>query len=158
MKRIDTKQEDFDALKPIYGYSKGNPPFYDPNDLHVHIWKNGKLGVEDDPKKPSYNKSKISIKDCVYCKVCHKINNDFKSTICNNNDINKIKNELKPIYYPRKYNYHEYITSNIKTLDDDINICVKTNDIYIKDVKDIKDNLFLKPDGIFDDYILLNYN
>jgi len=60
MKRIkesssnDLKSSVFDSLKPLYG-SKANGPFFDPNDLHAHVWKKGKLGVEDNPKIPTYS-------------------------------------------------------------------------------------------------------
>lgn len=70
----------FQSLKPLFG-TKGNPPYYDPNDLHVHVWKRGKLGIEDDPKVPTYAKGKLVIKDCVYCKICHTIKNSFQNTV-----------------------------------------------------------------------------
>jgi hypothetical protein len=76
----------FESLKPLYG-TRGNPPYYDPNDLHAHVWKKGKLGLEDNPKVPTYAKGKLNIKDCVYCKVCHLIQDSFQSTVGQNRDI-----------------------------------------------------------------------
>lgn len=76
----------FESLKPLFG-SKGNPPYYDPNDLHAHVWKKGKLGLEDNPKIPTYAKGKLNIRDCVYCKICHMIQDSFQSTIGSNRDI-----------------------------------------------------------------------
>lgn len=76
----------FESLKPLYG-SRGNPPYYDPNDLHTHVWKKGKLGIEDNPKVRTYAKGKLNIRDCVYCKVCHTVKDSFQSTVSCNKDL-----------------------------------------------------------------------
>lgn len=70
MKAVKKEKKEYDALKPLFG-TRGQPPFYDPNDLHVHVWHKGKLGIEDDPKSSIYSKVKLNIRDCVYCKICH---------------------------------------------------------------------------------------
>ncbi len=80
MRRIGTPDETYESLKPLFG-TKGQPPFYDPNDIHTHVWKKGKLGIEDDPKIPTFSKEKMHIKNCIYCKICHKINNKFESSV-----------------------------------------------------------------------------
>jgi hypothetical protein len=106
MKRINTPDNSFDSLKPLFG-TKGHPPFYDPNDIHTHVWKKGKLGIEDDPKIPIYSKEKMCIKNCTYCKICHKKNNYFESNIKNNNiesDIIPKNNEHIEIGYKIKAN------------------------------------------------------
>lgn len=88
MKRITTNLNEttFESLKPLFG-SKGNPPYYDPNDLHSHVWKKGKLGLEDNAKVATYVKGKLVVKDCVYCKICHTVKDPFQSTIGSNRDI-----------------------------------------------------------------------
>lgn len=90
MKRISTPapDENFNSLKPLIGTS-GNPPFYDPNDVHIHVWKKGILGVEDDPKIPTYSREKVNIRTCEYCKICHKISKKFISNINKKNEILK---------------------------------------------------------------------
>jgi hypothetical protein len=94
MKRIYQTSETFkstpdtDSLKPLFG-TKAEPPYYDPNDLHVHIWKNGKLGLEDNPKKSTYAKGKLVIKNCIYCRICHQEKDKFQSTEGLNKDVLK---------------------------------------------------------------------
>lgn len=83
---VSLNETAFESLKPLYG-TRGNPPYYDPNDLHSHTWKKGKLGIEDNPKISTYAKGKLIIKDCVYCKICHIIKDSFQSTVGENRDI-----------------------------------------------------------------------
>lgn len=122
MKRINTPtpEESTASFKPIFGIPGGNPPFYDPNDIHEHIWKRGKLGIEEDPKSPTFSKEKINIRDCEYCKICHKINDVF---LCNFE-----KTEYKTIY--TDYNVYDYTVKN-KNYDLDVKVrpTVKPKDI-----------------------------
>jgi hypothetical protein len=139
----------FESLKPLYG-TKGNPPYYDPNDLHAHIWKKGKLGIEDNPKIPTYAKGKLVIKDCVYCKICHLVQDSFQSTVGQNRDI---------------------VIDIIKVSDDQQ---IKSNDGYkiIKPIQDIckfelydvpeyeqkfpkkiNQKLFHNQEGVFEEYV-----
>ena len=116
MKRITVPEEEtFDSLKPLFG-SKGKPPYYDPNDLHTHIWKRGKLGIEDNPKVPTYSKSKLVIRDCTYCKICHMIRDPFQSTVGNNRDIvdDIITNPL--VLVPSEYTIVPPVTQSTQTI------------------------------------------
>ncbi len=119
MKKITNNQE-----KPIYSYnSLDSPPFYDPNDLHVHIWIKGNLLKNEDPKSPYYSNELLSTIECVYCKICHQIKNQFINKMSNNVDIvkdefvlknkektykflnnNKIKKEIKLLNYEKEQN------------------------------------------------------
>lgn len=148
MKRILTDNKSFDALKPLFG-SKGQPPYFDPNDLHSHVWKRGKLGIEDDPKNPTYSKSKINIRECEYCKICHTIKDSFQSTVGKNRDF--VQDTLEsPTIIIQKDQYTlnkqeiapiELQISEIKSIESQP-IEVQTNE-----------KLFLKPEGIFDNYV-----
>jgi hypothetical protein len=130
MKRISTPapDENFNSLKPLIGTS-GNPPFYDPNDVHVHIWKKGKLGVEDDPKIPTYSKEKINIRTCEYCKICHKIGKKFISS----SNLSKSNEILK-----------DYIRKNEETITD--NYIIQNNHYEkIINVQILPDNCYILP-------------
>jgi hypothetical protein len=153
MKRIKESEssENFVSLKPLFG-SKGNPPYYDPNDLHVHVWKRGKLPVEDDPKVKTYSKSKLTIKDCVYCKICHIVKDSFQSTVSENRDI-----VTDILCFPIDKSYSEYtIMEN-----------VPNKEKIVVDIKSIPENkpicmigpnnrkLFHSEEGIFDNYVTI---
>jgi hypothetical protein len=156
MKRISqgsstSLNDAFESLKPLFkpmsDGSKGNPPYYDPNDLHAHIWKRGKLGVEDNPKIPTYSKNKLSVKDCVYCKVCHMIKDPFQSTVgCNKDiidDIIVIPGNTQTSDYRIIENYEEHVPFEIKN--------VSKKEIIVP--KKINQKLFHRVEGIFDDYV-----
>ena len=144
MKRISTPlpNENFNSLKPIFG-NLGTPPFYDPNDVHQHIWKKGKLGTEEDPKIPTYSKSKINIKDCEYCKICHKINKKFK--------CNLAKLDSKQDY--AEYNTYNYLPKN-SNYDSDIKIEVLDIKQNIKNIK-YNENLYHQKDDKIDEYLIV---
>ena len=140
----------FDSLKPLYG-SKGNPPYYDPNDLHSHIWKNGKLGIEDNPKVPTYSKSKMVIRDCIYCKVCHVIKDSFQSTVGNNRDI--VDDIITVVVPPNASEYCIIPATSLpiekiglKTINYDTN--------YDNNIP-VLQKLFHVPEGIFEDYVII---
>lgn len=131
MKRISTPapDENFNSLKPLIGTS-GNPPFYDPNDIHVHVWKKGMLGIEDNPKIPTYSKEKINIRNCEYCKICHLINKKFVS------DVNKKHITLKDyIEKPTNVPNVNYIIKNTH-ISSPINVEIN------KEIKETKETKF----------------
>ena len=147
MKRI-TSEITFDSLKPLFG-SKGNPPYYDPNDIHDHIWKKGKLGIEDNPKIAFYSRDKLNIRDCTYCKICHTIKDKFQSTVGSNKDTIEDIIEYGEIeqfsYVPEIINYQE-----IKiTITKDVTESVKLHTSILNK------KLFHNPEGIFDNYVII---
>lgn len=139
----------FEALKPLFG-TKGNPPYYDPNDLHEHIWKKGKLGIEDNPKIPTYSKAKMAIRECVYCKICHKIKDSFQSTICDNKDI--INDMI--LYTQTNKPSLPFLKSEYKQVEIKVTE-VKVDDNYDNNIE-VSKKIFHKPEGIFDNYITID--
>lgn len=146
----------FESLKPLYG-SKGNAPYYDPNDLHVHIWKKGKLGLEDNPKIPTYAKGKLVIKDCVYCKVCHMMQDSFQSSIGQNRDIVtdiiRINDEsIGTNGYSGANGYSGYriIEPVVVEWKPELTCVPKAN---IDIPNEINQKLFHKQEGVFDEYV-----
>lgn len=136
----------FESLKPLYG-SKGNPPYYDPNDLHVHVWKKGKLGLEDNPKIRTYAKNKLTIKDCVYCKICHMIKDSFQSTVSSNRDI--VDDIIIPSISTSKSDYKIIEPVDIKCPFEIKKI--QTRELKVPEI--INQKLFHKREGIFEDYV-----
>lgn len=151
MKRVAKEENTQDAVKPLIG-TKGKAPFYDPNDLHVHVWFVGKLGSEEDPKIPVYNTSKINIKNCVYCKVCHKIKDTFQSTVGDNKDI--VVNELKSTLIPKKNKNYIFLKNIMKT-SQKVTVTPTTRSMFFFQVSP-NEKLFLGVEGIFDDYVKIN--
>jgi len=154
MKRITVLEEEpatttFDSLKPLFG-SKGKAPYYDPNDLHSHVWKRGKLGIEDNPKVPTYSKNKIVIRDCTYCKICHTVKDMFQSTVGNNKDIvdDSIANPLDTTH--TDYTIVPYVI----VPQEKINIQTVTNVIKTQSIE-VPEKLFHAQEGIFDDYVVI---
>ncbi len=142
---VSLNEQTFRSLKPLVG-TKGNAPFYDPNDLHCHIWKSGKLAVEDNPKVPEYSANKVSIRDCVYCKVCHIIKDSFQSTVSYNKDI---VDDI--IIVPRELNESEY--KILKTPENKKKIEIKKITKQKTEFpKNINEKLYHKED-IYDEYI-----
>jgi hypothetical protein len=136
----------FESLKPLFG-SRGNPPYYDPNDLHAHVWKKGKLGLEDNPKVHTYAKGKLTIKDCVYCKICHMIKDSFQSTVSNNRDI--IDDIIRIAECNQNSDYKIIEPTEIKcTLE--IKQVPKNERVV---PKNINPKLFHKQEGVFNDYV-----
>jgi hypothetical protein len=154
MKRIITNTTDDESTKPVFG-SKGNPPFYDPNDLHVHVWKKGKLAVEENPKIPTYSNSKLSIRSCVYCKICHTIKDSFQSCISDNKDIVE---DIITVKSAQKGESYKLINPGaapstdimIRNIDRD-----ETELGRVAEQDDIPTCLFHKQEGIFDDYVVV---
>jgi hypothetical protein len=146
MKRIEENERDIvETLKPVFG-TKANPPFYDPNDLHVHLWKKGKLGIEDNPKISTYSKNKVSIKNCVYCTICHLIKDNFQSTVCNNKDL------VKDILLVESGKVESY--QFIKPIEKDFSFSIsKVKEDYIYKPDHTSEKLFHQRKGIFDDYV-----
>lgn len=147
MKRIIEDSTEYETLKPVFGTS-AQAPFYDPNDLHVHNWFYGKLGIEEDPKIPTFSNNKMSVRNCVYCKVCHKIKLDFQSTVSSNKDI---VSDLMYDIFDSKFTEDFVVTTSDKI------------ELKISDVSDStrvnrenfvpSDNLFMKTNGIYDNYV-----
>ncbi len=138
----------FESLKPLYG-SKGNPPYYDPNDLHSHVWRKGKLGLEDNPKIPTYAKSKLTINECVYCKICHMVKDSFQSTVGSNRDI--VTDIICIAEYDQISDY-KIIESNDEKIQIELKKASK-NERSIPTNQNLFQNLFHKPEGIFNDYV-----
>jgi hypothetical protein len=149
MKRIltPTPDDNFTSLKPLFG-SNSSPPFYDPNDIHRHVWKKGLLGIEDNPKIPTFSKEKINIKECTYCIICHKINKRFVSNLTKKTEILKdivVKNNIHVFSYKIRNGSNEpeivaTLTSNI-------------NKIY---VPEDHPNMYHKSKEIFNEYIIID--
>ncbi len=154
MKRINQEsstslnESAFESLKPLYG-TKGNPPYYDPNDLHVHIWKKGKLGLEDNPKIRTYAKGKLTVKDCVYCKICHLTKDLFQSTVSSNMDI--IDDILMPPLCTQNTDY-KIIENNEIHVPFVITKAIQKETKAPNDISSFQ-NLFHKNEGILDDYV-----
>ncbi len=147
MRRIGTPDTTYESMKPLFG-SKGHPPFYDPNDIHVHVWKKGKLGIEDDPKIPTFSKEKMCIKNCVYCKICHKIDNKFESNVKNNMvKVNDIVN--KPIIGLNSYK----IKTNISEQNTDVDIKHLEYASRTEDIKTDYSSLFQDPEHNFKSFV-----
>ena len=147
--RSSTKEKEYDALKPSFG-SRGQPPFYDPNDLHVHVWKKGKLGNEDDPKSPTYSKAKLNIRDCVYCKICHKIRGKFQSTVGDNKDI--VENMMEPVIQSRPALNYEVIKPDLVEEEVPLTEEVKCKNKEVRKYK-VNERLFLESEGVFNNYV-----
>ncbi len=146
MKAVRKEKREYDALKPTFG-SRGQPPFYDPNDLHAHVWHKGKLGTEDDPKSPIYNKDKLSIRDCVYCKICHKIQDNFQSTVGDNKDIveNTLESVLEEVETP---GYH---VNSAHNMNEEVNLTpLVPLDPLVPKILVNNERLFLASEGIID--------
>ncbi len=149
MKRINqgsSNETAFESLKPLYG-TRGNPPYYDPNDLHSHIWKKGKLGLEDNPKIATYAIGKLTIKDCVYCKVCHMVKDSFQSTVGGNRDIVTDLIRITESGQTTDYKIIEPIEEKYPL---ELKKIVEQKRVVVP-VK-INQNLFHRNEGIFDDY------
>lgn len=149
MKKIEVQK-----TKPLYP-SNGTPPFYDPNDLHTHIWKIGKLGIEDNPKIPTYADGKIDIKDCVYCKICHTIKDTFQSTV--GTDIDTVTDIIKVIdnKNDNNNNIEETIFSDTINMPVEFVVNIVTPVDTTKQTKLNYEHLFHKPEGIFDNYLTI---
>lgn len=139
MKRISTPapDENFNSLKPLIGTS-GCPPFYDPNDVHVHVWKKGKLGVEDNPKIPTYSREKVNIRTCEYCKICHKINKKFMSNVTKNNE--KLKDHIKKIENIKSDNY--IVQNSYNDTEIDVQILRNGSDKLLHPLSPINSKMF----------------
>jgi hypothetical protein len=147
MRRIETPDNSYESLKPLFG-SKGHPPFYDPNDIHVHVWKKGKLGIEDDPKVATFSKEKMSIKNCVYCKICHKIDNKFESNVkYNTTYVNDIVN--RPKVGPSSY----IIKPNASELSTDVCISPMEYISRVENIKGCNSQLFHNPEHNFKSFV-----
>lgn len=134
MKRVNNN-----SLKPLFG-TYGNPPFYDPNDLHEHIWIYGKLTCEEDPKVPTYNTSKIKIQNCLYCKFCHKVKYNFKSSIGDNKDIDTSLKSMLIEKPPASYNIiHTEYSSSVK-----VDLVIEDNKPIVTFPKSKYEHLFVK--------------
>lgn len=151
MKKInqDTPEKSPESLKPLYG-SRGNPPYYDPNDLHTHVWKKGKLGIEDNPKIPTYAKGKLNIKNCVYCKICHMIQDSFQSSVGKHKDI--VTDIIRVVDNDSNNSNYKIIEPTEVDYVPEINTCEKNEKIFNYS---INEKLFHQKEGIFDNYVIV---
>lgn len=148
MKRIIEDSTEYETLKPLFG-SYAQAPFYDPNDLHVHNWFYGKLGIEEDPKIPTFSNNKMSVKNCVYCKVCHKIKLDFQSIVSSNKDI--VSDLLYDVF---EYKFTEdFIATTSDKIELKISIAPEKPEEKLVGNSVASENLFIKTNGIYDNYV-----
>lgn len=147
MKRIIEESNEHPILKPVFG-TVAEGPFYDPNDLHVHNWYFGKLGIEEDPKNPTFSKNKMSVKSCVYCKVCHKIRLDFQSSVSSNKDI--VQDTLYDVFKSKFVD--DYTPSTTNKIEIKIHECKNEDKVY---ETNINDRLFIKTEKVFDNYVMV---
>jgi hypothetical protein len=109
--KIEVKQRGNGPDKKLYkcGTTESGP-YYDPNSLHVHIWKNSKLIINFESEQ-NPNKSHIeftNVKTGVFCCICHikNRNSSFKW----NRSIFEEQQEQKEIYVNRNgYSAEDHI-------------------------------------------------
>lgn len=153
-KNKNSYQKPVNVLKPLYG-TEGSPPFYDPNDLHVHTWKRGILGLGDDPKVPTYANGKLTIKECVYCKICHLVKDQFKSTVGSNID------SVNDIILLEQPTVDDYLPVNINNLENNKETLIVHRALFEVPPKrsyefiNPTSNLFRKSEGIFNNYVMV---
>lgn len=58
------------SVKPLYGSSNTEPPYYDPHDCHVHDWVCGKIPSVEDPHSKFYSGERKEFHG-TYCRICH---------------------------------------------------------------------------------------
>lgn len=110
LSRIEIKNRGTGPNKKLYiSSTTESGPYYDPDSLHVHIWKNSKLiknfESEQNPNKP--HSEFTNIKSGVFCCICHikNRNSTFKW-----NPIYDEQEEQKEIYVNRNsYSIDDYI-------------------------------------------------
>jgi hypothetical protein len=154
MKRIIPESEIVsESLKPVFNTSVSfdQAPFYDPNDLHVHNWTQGKLGLEEDPKVPTFSKNKLNVKNCVYCKLCHKIKLNFQGSVSSNRDC--VKDALYDVFASKFEEAYEPET-NTKRGESLIIIGEPESQVMKRDF--INEKLFTKIDKIEREYVIVN--
>jgi hypothetical protein len=109
--KIETKQRGNGPDKKLYTTSTTESgPYYDPDSLHVHIWKNSKLiknfDSEQNPNKPYIEFT--NIKNGVFCCICHIKNRN--STFKWKTSFYEEHDEQKEIYVNRNsYSNSDYI-------------------------------------------------
>ena len=67
--------------KPLYGSPNTKPPYYDPHNLHVHIWTRGTLQTTLESHANAYYARENKEYRGNYCKVCHETNNRFQQNL-----------------------------------------------------------------------------
>ena len=111
LSKIEIKQRGNGPDKKLYTSSTiESGPYYDPDSLHVHIWKNSKLiknfDSEQNPNKPYVEFS--NIKTGVFCCICHIKNRN--STFKWHTPIYEEYEEQKEIYVNRNcYSIDDFI-------------------------------------------------
>jgi hypothetical protein len=114
--RIEIKNRGLGPEKKVYACSTTESgPYYDPNSLHVHIWKNSKLisnfDSEQNPTKPCIEFT--NIKSGVFCCICH---------IKNRNSTFK----WNPVYDEQEEQKEIYVNRNSYSIDD----CIENPKIF----------------------------
>lgn len=67
--------------KPLYGTPDSRAPYYDPHNLHVHVWTFGTLQTTlESHSNPYYARQNKEYRGN-YCKVCHQTNNRFHQNL-----------------------------------------------------------------------------
>jgi hypothetical protein len=109
--KIEVKQRGKGPNKKIYTTRTNEPgPYYDPNMLHVHIWKNSELiknfESEQNPSVPFVEFT--SVKRGLFCCICHLKNNNYSFKW--NRAVYEECEEEKEIYVSRNsYSEIDYI-------------------------------------------------
>ena len=78
-KGVSKKKEDVSkkgVLKPEYGLvSNARAPYWDPHDIHIHVWTRGTIRAEENHLSKYTKKAKPYTG--IYCKICHEIKIPF---------------------------------------------------------------------------------
>lgn len=80
--------------KSVYGSSRGQAPYYDPHDNHVHVWTYGTLVNGPQNQKNRFCLGNPKSFTGRYCKVCHEVKYPFYQT----SDISALRGDP---YYVR---------------------------------------------------------
>lgn len=80
------KRDEGGYLKPEYAVSNNRGPYWDPHDIHVHIWVRGTIHSVENHKK-RYSNGDPKPYTGIYCKVCHEIKIPFAQDLQDNMPI-----------------------------------------------------------------------
>jgi hypothetical protein len=157
MKRVLAQSTEKTGLKPVYG-SRGESPFYDPYDAHIHKWTSGVLLAIQDHKDPGYKQNEANIdrnsntyKIRKYCTICHELlpTNSFSKT--SGTTISSI-NKLDPLTEETYENIElGYDFSNVFDMFENKE-STRTGKNITNSIN--RENLFSPREGLFCDYVL----
>lgn len=130
-------------IKPHFNdFSEDKPgPYYDPNDGHIHNWKNSSLiknftGEQFQNVKEYFIDNKKIIKNGEYCCICHKRKSGIVTIPIINDTQNNVCKYIPPVIKNSNSEYDNTIISkkNFSKSDDPIIIYLLNNheSLYIK--------------------------